>query len=66
MSTKQDRRQRFIDVFPGIRDELIEYLANENMPNDAQEWYRNVRLHAILPYGQRVLKRPKTCLELRL
>nr|QFS20865.1 farnesyl-diphosphate synthase [Sanghuangporus baumii]QHI34615.1 farnesyl-diphosphate synthase [Sanghuangporus baumii] len=41
MSSKQDKRQRFIDVFPGIRDELIEYLAKENMPREAQEWYKN-------------------------
>ena len=42
MASKQDRRQRFIDVFPGIRDELIEYLANEKMPEEAQKWYKNV------------------------
>lgn len=42
MSTKQDKRQRFIDVFAGIRDELLAHFAGENMPKDAQEWYKNV------------------------
>ena len=50
MSSKVDKRQRFIDVFASIRDEVLEYMASENMPNDAQEWYRKVsqrRLHLI-------------------
>ncbi|KAH8113590.1 farnesyl-diphosphate synthase [Phellopilus nigrolimitatus] len=35
-----DKRQRFIDVFDSIRDELLAHFAGENMPKDAQEWYR--------------------------
>lgn len=42
MASKMDKRQRFIDVFASIRDEVLEHLAHENMPNDAQEWYRKV------------------------
>ncbi|EJC99079.1 farnesyl-diphosphate synthase [Fomitiporia mediterranea MF3/22] len=42
MSTsKQDKRQKFIDAFASIRDELIAHMATENMPKDAQEWFKN-------------------------
>ena len=37
-----NKRQRFIDVFNGVRDELVEHFASENMPADAQDWFRRV------------------------
>jgi farnesyl diphosphate synthase len=37
------RRAKFEAVFSKIRDELIEHFSGEGMPQDAVEWYRNVR-----------------------
>ena len=37
------KRQKFLDVYPEIRDELLAHFAGENMPKDAQEWYKRVR-----------------------
>lgn len=37
-----DKRQRFIDAFASIRDELVADFTKHNMPQDAQEWYRRV------------------------
>ena len=37
------RRAKFEGIFPKIRDELIEYFAGQGVPQDAVEWYRNVR-----------------------
>ena len=42
-TTKAARRAKFEAVFVKIRDELIEHFAGEGMPQDAVEWYRNVR-----------------------
>lgn len=46
MSTPQakaERRAKFEGVFVKIRDELVEHFAGEGMPEEAVEWYRNVR-----------------------
>ena len=42
-SAKAARRAKFEAVFSKIRDELIEHFAGEGMPQEAVEWYRNVR-----------------------
>lgn len=39
-ATKLAARKRFEAVFPLLVEELIEYLASEGMPREAQEWYR--------------------------
>lgn len=36
-------RQRFEDVFPHIRSELIDHITAQGMPNEAIQWYTNVR-----------------------
>ena len=41
---KQQRREKFQGVFEKLRDELVDYLKGENMPTEAIEWYRRVRL----------------------
>lgn len=40
---KAARRAKFEAVFVKIRDELIEHFSGEGMPQEAVEWYRNVR-----------------------
>ena len=52
MSTlsKEQKKQKFIDAFASIRDELLQYLVKENMPTDAQEWYKRVRLPPLSPF----------------
>ncbi|KAI0920000.1 hypothetical protein AcV5_001929 [Taiwanofungus camphoratus] len=44
MTTKDElkalKRQKFEDVFPVIRDELLAYTTAQGMPKDAIEWYR--------------------------
>ena len=47
-TTKAARRAKFEVVFAKIRDELIEHFAGEGMPQDAVEWYRNVRARSSL------------------
>lgn len=47
-TTKAARRAKFEAVFVKIRDELIEHFAGEGMPQDAVEWYRNVRACLLL------------------
>jgi farnesyl diphosphate synthase len=42
-ATKAARRTKFAGVFSKIRDELIDHFAGEGMPQEAVEWYRNVR-----------------------
>ena len=37
-------RQKFLQVFPVIQQELLEYLDQQGMPADAQQWYRNVSI----------------------
>ncbi|KAF9244256.1 farnesyl-diphosphate synthase [Melanogaster broomeanus] len=36
---KQQRRKKFEDVFIRIRDELIEHMKGEKMPQEAVEWF---------------------------
>lgn len=43
-SKSQQSRQRFLSVWPRLRAELEDLLVKHNMPNDAQEWFRNVCL----------------------
>lgn len=35
-------RDKFLAVWPGLRDELLGYLDNENMPKDAHDWFKRV------------------------
>ncbi|KAL1937289.1 hypothetical protein VTO73DRAFT_13853 [Trametes versicolor] len=37
---KAQKRQKFEDVFAVFRDELLAYLRQEGMPQDAVDWYR--------------------------
>lgn len=37
-------RQRFEDVFPRIRSELIDHISAQGMPKEAIQWYTNVRI----------------------
>lgn len=39
-SQKLATRKRFEAVWPLLVEELIEYLKSEDMPSEAQEWYR--------------------------
>lgn len=36
-------RDKFLSVWPSLRDELLAYLDNENMPKDAHDWFKRVR-----------------------
>ena len=45
---KQQRRLKFQGVFEKLRDELVDHLKGENMPAEAVEWYRRVRLLPVL------------------
>lgn len=44
---KAARRAKFEGVFEKIRDELIEHIKGEGMPEEAVEWYKNVRFSHI-------------------
>ena len=44
-------RQRFEDVFPRIRSELIDHFTAQGMPKEAIQWYTNVRATATLQPG---------------
>lgn len=37
-------KTKFLAVWPQIRDELVAYLQKENMPQDAQDWFKAVSL----------------------
>ena len=39
---KKARREKFENVFEKIRDELVNHLKGEGMPDEAVEWYRQV------------------------
>ncbi len=39
---KKAARDKFEAVFEKIRDELVNHLAQNGMPSEAIEWYRNV------------------------
>ncbi|KAF6756073.1 farnesyldiphosphatesynthetase, partial [Ephemerocybe angulata] len=41
MSDKAARRAKFEQAFQTIRDELIEHIKGEGMPEEAVEWYKN-------------------------
>jgi hypothetical protein len=41
-NAKEARRARFLDVYPVIRDELVEYVRGHGLPELAVEWYRRV------------------------
>ena len=49
-AAKAARRKKFEIVFSKIRDELIEHFAGEGMPQEAVEWYRNVRACQLVHY----------------
>lgn len=38
------KRTRFTDVFNTIRDEVLEYVKAQNVPADALEWFKKVRV----------------------
>lgn len=40
--TGTDRRADFLAVFPTIVDELLEYMKQERMPEDAVAWFKEV------------------------
>lgn len=42
VSDKQARRQNFLDAWPVIRDEVLEYVKSQKFPDAAVEWFRNV------------------------
>jgi hypothetical protein len=39
---KDARRARFLDMYPVIRDELVEHVKQLGFPELAAEWYRRV------------------------
>ena len=39
---KAKRRKRFEEVFPLLKQELLEYLDECRMPQEARDWYDNV------------------------
>jgi len=41
-------KQKFEDVFPRIRSELIDHIAAQGMPKEAIQWYTDVRATATL------------------
>ncbi|KAF4581658.1 Farnesyl pyrophosphate synthetase [Pleurotus pulmonarius] len=41
------RRDRFISMWDPIRDELVQYMEQQQLPKDACDWYRNVRIVAL-------------------
>jgi farnesyl diphosphate synthase len=43
MSAKAARRTRFEQVYAKIADELVGTLRQENLPQEALDWFRKVR-----------------------
>lgn len=46
-------REKFLSVWPAIRDELLAYLDANNMPKEARDWFKkvgyiNFNLHLII------------------
>lgn len=35
-------RAKFLAVWPSLRDELLAYLDQNNMPQDARDWFERV------------------------
>ncbi len=52
MSSSAEKRQAFLDVFPSLVDELLDYMKAEHMPADAVKWYKEVS-HKTNPYQSR-------------
>lgn len=52
MAATQTPRQRFEAVFPVIADEILAYMSQEGMPQDARDWMKRVRppLPSTLPW----------------
>jgi hypothetical protein len=46
-------RRKFEGVFETLRDELLDHLKGENMPDEAVEWFRRVRPHLPLVQDRR-------------
>lgn len=42
MSISASSRDKFLSVWPGLRDELVDYMKGEKMPKDAVDWFRSV------------------------
>lgn len=40
--SKADKRDKFLAVFERIREELINHMKSENMPEDAVTWFNEV------------------------
>jgi hypothetical protein len=50
---KAQQRRKFEGVFETLRDELLDHLKGENMPDEAVEWFRRVRPHLPLVQDRR-------------
>ena len=50
---KKAARAKFEGAWAVIRDELLAHMRAENMPPDAQEWYRRVRTRFVLACKER-------------
>jgi hypothetical protein len=44
-AVKEANRKAFLDVFPELANEVLDELRKYNMPEDAYEWTKQVRLH---------------------
>lgn len=42
MSKSSASRDKFLSVWPELRDELVSYAQNERMPADAVKWFKDV------------------------
>lgn len=42
MSISASSRDKFLSVWPSLRDELVDYVKGEKMPKDAVDWFRSV------------------------
>ncbi len=40
---KAQKRQKFEDAFSKLREELLDYLRQEGMPEDVVNWFQRVR-----------------------
>ena len=47
---KAQKRQKFDAVFPKLREELLAYLNQEGMPQDAVSWFQRVRPTPACPF----------------
>jgi hypothetical protein len=48
-AVKEANRKAFLDVFPELANEVLDELRKYNMPEDAYEWTKQVRLHPVKP-----------------